>query len=265
VFIGISLKAVSLLASRIKSSIADTPIGWRFATAGESVSGENVVPDPNHDSSYSHISQVYYESEPNYTARFTVPVLYDKKTKKIVNNESADIIRMFNHCFVSIIAPGSKSIDLVPKDLEESIESDNQWIYDDINNGVYKSGFATTQEAYERNVKILFGSLDRVEEHLTKSGGPYWFGDRLTETDVRLYTTIVRFDPVYVQHFKCNIRDIRSGYPAIHKWLRTLYWDIDAFKDTTEFEHIKKHYTKSHAQINPFVSFHFILNHADRK
>jgi len=109
----------------------------------------------------------------------------------------------------------------------------------------------STQEAYERNVKILFESLEKVEKHLASSG-PYWFGEQLTEVDIRLYTTIIRFDPVYVQHFKCNIKDIRSGFPALHRWLRHLYWDIPAFHDTTEFEHIKFHYTKSHRQINPY-------------
>ena len=112
-----------------------------------------------------------------------------------------------------------------------------------------------TQEAYEKAVKPLFASLDRAEAHLAKHAAPYYYGANITEADVRLYTTIVRFDPVYVQHFKCNIRDIRSGYPALHKWLRKLYWDVAAFKDTTQFEHIKKHYTKSHKQINPFVRF----------
>jgi glutathionyl-hydroquinone reductase len=195
---------------------------------------------------------VYFASEPDYSARFTVPVLYDKIAKRIVNNESADIIRMFNHCFDSLLPETSRISDLYPKDLAEKIDSDNQWIYDDINNGVYKAGFATTQEAYDRNVQTLFKSLDRAEQHLT-ANGPYWFGDRLTETDVRLYTTIARFDIVYVQHFKCNIRDIRSGYPAIHKWLRHLYWDVDAFKSTTYPGEIKMHYTTSHKQINPLV------------
>ena len=117
---------------------------------------------------------------------------------------------------------------------------------------MYKSGFATTQEAYEKAVGQLFLSLDRVEQHLRTSAEPYYFGPNITEADVRLYTTIARFDPVYVQHFKCNIRDVRSGYPAIHRWLRTLYWDVAAFGETTQFEHIKKHYTKSHTQINKF-------------
>lgn len=102
-------------------------------------------------------------------------------------------------------------------------------------------------------MRPLFASLDRAEAHLAKHAAPYYFGGNIAEADVRLYTTIVRFDPVYVQHFKCNIRDIRSGYPALHKWLRKLYWDVPAFKETTQFEHIKSHYTKSHKQINPFV------------
>jgi putative glutathione S-transferase len=133
--------------------------------------------------------------------------------------------------------------------LQKEIETTNEWTYNDINNGVYKSGFATTQEAYEKAVTTLFNSLDRVEKHLSETEGPYYYGKNITEADVRLFTTIVRFDVVYVQHFKTNIRDIRSGYPHIHKWLRHLYWNVPAFKDTTEFTHIKNHYTKSHTQV----------------
>ncbi len=110
-----------------------------------------------------------------------------------------------------------------------------------------------TQEAYEKAVQPLFAALDRAEAHLADHAKPYYYGKHITEADIRLYTTIIRFDPVYVQHFKCNIRDIRSGYPALHKWLRHLYWDVPAFGETTQFEHIKKHYTKSHKQINPLV------------
>jgi glutathionyl-hydroquinone reductase len=215
--------------------------------------GENTIPDPLHKD-FTHIRQVYFEQNPDYQGRFTVPTLYDKKTNRIVNNESAEIIRMLYTEFDDLIADEYKKVDLLPKDLESKIDETNGWTYDDVNNGVYKSGFASSQDAYERAVTTLFKSLDRIEEHLASSSGPYYWGDKITESDVRLFTTIVRFDPVYVQHFKCNIRDIRSGYPAIHKWLRNLYWDNPAFKDTTEFEHIKKHYTKSHKQINPFVS-----------
>lgn len=146
-----------------------------------------------------------------------------------------------------------KLLDLYPANLRSQIDTSNEWIYNDVNNGVYKSGFATTQEAYQKNVTTLFSSLDKIEAHLQSNASPYFFGSALTEADIRLFTTIVRFDPVYVQHFKCNIRDIRSGYPAIHRWLRNLYWDIPAFRETTEFEHIKFHYTKSHTQINQFA------------
>ncbi|KAH0294702.1 hypothetical protein M436DRAFT_82116 [Aureobasidium namibiae CBS 147.97] len=225
--------------------------GWRFAKPDEDVPGANTTPDPLHDG-YTHLRDIYFANNKDYEGRFTVPTLYDKKQKRIVNNESSEIIRMMYHTFDDLLPEKFKKVDLLPSDLEKQIEETNEWTYNDINNGVYKSGFATTQEAYEKNVKTLFKSLDRAEEDLARSGGPFYLGDKLTELDVRLYTTIIRFDAVYVQHFKCNIRDIRSGYPNLHKWMRNLYWNDDAFKSTTEFTHIKNHYTKSHKQINPF-------------
>jgi glutathionyl-hydroquinone reductase len=155
---------------------------------------------------------------------------------------------MFYTEFDDLLDDKFKNVNLFPSALQKQIEETNDWTYNDINNGVYKSGFASTQEAYENNVGTLFKSLDRVEEHLAKNADPFYWGKEISEGDIRLYTTIVRFDPVYVQHFKCNIRDIRSGYPAIHKWLRNLYWNVPAFGETTQFEHIKKHYTKSHKQ-----------------
>lgn len=159
--------------------------------------------------------------------------------------------------FDDLLPEKYRSVDLFPKNLQSQIEETNEWTYNDINNGVYKSGFASTQEAYEKNVLALFASLDRVEKHLastTSKSSPYYFGSTITEADIRLFTTIIRFDPVYVQHFKCNIRDIRSGYPAIHAWVRNLYWNVEAFGPaTTQFEHIKRHYTRSHGQINPFA------------
>ncbi|GMG30891.1 unnamed protein product [Aspergillus oryzae] len=171
------------------------------------------------------------------------------------HNVSAEIIRMLYYEFDDLLPANSsqKLLDLYPTSLRSEIDTSNEWIYNDVNNGVYKSGFATTQEAYQKNVTTLFSSLDKIEAHLQSNASPYFFGSALTEADIRLFTTIVRFDPVYVQHFKCNIRDIRSGYPAIHRWLRNLYWDIPAFRETTEFEHIKFHYTKSHTQINQFA------------
>ncbi|XRM45087.1 S-glutathionyl-(chloro)hydroquinone reductase [Aspergillus tubingensis] len=226
--------------------------GWRFATTEEQQPEENVTTDPLHD--YTHLREIYFSNDPDYTGRFTVPVLFDKKTNRIVSNESAEIIRMLYYEFDDLLPEAYKSIDLFPSSLRTEIDSSNEWIYNDVNNGVYKSGFATTQEAYEKAVTTLFSSLDKIEAHLSDSkNAPYFFGSEITEADIRLFTTIIRFDPVYVQHFKCNIRDIRSGYPAIHRWMRKLYWDVPAFKETTNFEHIKFHYTKSHKQINQFA------------
>ncbi|PTD01307.1 Ubiquitin-activating enzyme E1 1 [Fusarium culmorum] len=227
--------------------------GWRFVSKDEGVPGENVVPDPikGHES-FTHLKDVYFESEKNYDGRYTVPVLYDMKTNRIVSNESSEILRMLGTEFDDLLDEEHKAIQLYPENLQKQIEEAHEWQYGGINNGVYKSGFATTSEAYERNVVALFESLDRAEKHLSEQKeGPYWFGNQLTEVDIRLFVTIIRFDPVYVQHFKCNIRDIRSGYPALNRWMRNLYWNHPAFKDTTQFEHIKWHYTRSHTQINP--------------
>ncbi|KAF2129588.1 hypothetical protein P153DRAFT_290885 [Dothidotthia symphoricarpi CBS 119687] len=227
--------------------------GWRFAEPGEDVAGANTSPDPVHEG-FTHLRDIYFEQNPDYEGRFTVPTLYDVKAKKIVSNESSEIIRMFYTAFDDLVADEYKKVDLFPQKLQKDIEEMNDWVYNDVNNGVYKSGFATTQEAYEKSVTTLFTSLDRLESHLSSSTTPYLLSaPHITEADVRLFTTIIRFDPVYVQHFKCNIRDIRSGYPHLHTWMRHLYWDYPAFSETTQFEHIKKHYTKSHGQINQFA------------
>ncbi|PMD62999.1 putative glutathione S-transferase omega-like 2 [Hyaloscypha bicolor E] len=232
--------------------------GWRFATAEdkeEDVKAEGVTKDPvkGHEG-YQHLREIYFQVDPEYEGRFTVPTLYDVKQGKIVSNESSEIIRMFYSEFDDLLPEKYKNVKLFPEALQTQIEETNDWTYNDINNGVYKSGFATTQEAYEKAVITLFKSLDRVEKHLkeTEKEGPYYFGKEITEADVRLYTTIVRFDVVYVQHFKTNIKTIRADYPYLHQWLRNLYWRVPAFGETTEFTHIKRHYTKSHTQINPF-------------
>ncbi|CAI6342085.1 unnamed protein product [Periconia digitata] len=227
--------------------------GWRFATSDENVPGENTIPDPLHKD-FTHLRDIYFAQKPDYDGRFTVPTLFDKKKGVIVSNESSEIIRMFYYAFDDLVAPSYKNVDLFPEKLRKDIEEMNEWVYTDINNGVYKAGFATTTEAYTKAVTTLFSSLDRVEASLAQSSTPYLLSaPEPTEADIRLYTTVIRFDPVYVQHFKCNIRDIRSGYPHLHRWLRTLYWDSPAFGQTTEFEHIKKHYTQSHTQINQFA------------
>lgn len=227
--------------------------GWRFPTAEELASGADVgTPDELY--SLDRIRKLYFKANPEYNGRFTVPVLWDKKLETIVNNESSEIIRMLNTGFNGLIDKKHADIDLYPAELQEAIDEINGWVYDNINNGVYKAGFATSQEVYEKEVLGVFKYLDKVEEILkanAANGGKYLIADRLTEADVRLFTTIVRFDPVYHQHFKTNIKMIRHDYPYIHDWLRNLYWSVPGFKDTTNFEHIKKHYTKSHVAINP--------------
>ncbi|WP_127145293.1 glutathione S-transferase family protein [Pelagibacterium montanilacus] len=210
--------------------------GWQFT--GEMGSDT----DPINNADYLH--QVYTAAVPDFTGRVTVPVLWDKKTGKIVSNESAEIIRMFNSAFDEVTG---NTADFYPEDKRDRIDEINARIYDDINNGVYKSGFATTQEAYSEAVTALFDALDWVESILAENR--FLVGDEPTEADWRLVTTLMRFDAVYVGHFKCNIRRI-ADYPAIQAYLKTLYtWPGVA--ETVRIDHIKTHYYWSHTTINP--------------
>lgn len=163
--------------------------GWRFPTAEDTdAEGENVVPDPvsGHEK-YTHLRDLYFGVNPNYSGRFTVPVLFDKKANTIVNNESSEILRMLGHIFDDQLPEKYAKVDLYPENLRGQIEEAHEWTYDKINNGVYKSGFATTQAAYEKNVTALFEALDKAEKHLAETDGPYFFGNTLTEVDVRLW------------------------------------------------------------------------------
>lgn len=192
----------------------------------------------------SHLHQVYTLADPAYTGRVTVPVLWDKRQGTIVSNESAEIIRMLNSAFDAI---GDASVDLYPEALREEIDRINAFVYPNVNNGVYRCGFATTQEAYEEAFEQLFAALDELEARLGRQR--YLAGDRITEADWRLFTTLVRFDPVYVGHFKCNIRRI-DDYPALSGYLRELF-QMPGIADTVRLDHIKDHYYGSHETINP--------------
>jgi len=220
--------------------------GWAFAKAAPEKL-DDVDDDPLYQS--NHIKDLYFRADPDYAGRFTVPVLWDKKLHTIVNNESSEIIRIFNSAFNEFLPADKAALDYYPEGLRSQIDEINDLIFPNINAGVYKAGFATSQQAYQTAVTTLFDALDKVENVLTQKD--YLVGDQLTEADVRLYVTIIRFDTAYVGHYKCNIRTIRDGYPAIHKWLRKLYWNNSAFKDTTDFEHIKIGYYWSQAHINP--------------
>jgi putative glutathione S-transferase len=188
--------------------------------------------------------EIYVRAEPIYSGRVTVPVLWDKQKNTIVSNESAEIIRMFNSAFDYLT--GSTE-DYCPKELRAEIDALNARIYDAVNNGVYKAGFATSQAAYEESVTALFAMLDELESRLASRR--YLLGDRMTEADWRLFTTLVRFDPVYVGHFKCNIRRV-ADYPNLYGYLRDLY-QVPGVGETVNMHHIKQHYYRSHTMINP--------------
>ena len=188
--------------------------------------------------------EIYVKADPTYSGRVTVPVLWDKQTGTIVSNESSEIIRMFNSAFDGLTG---NTQDFYPEELRREIDEVNKRVYDTLNNGVYKSGFATTQAAYESAVYPLFETLDWLEERLARQR--YLFGNSQTEADWRLFTTLVRFDAVYVGHFKCNIRRIED-YPSLSAYLRDLY-QTPGVAETVNMRHIKDHYYRSHKTINP--------------
>ncbi|HCT74148.1 MULTISPECIES: glutathione S-transferase family protein [Psychrobacter] len=210
--------------------------GWTFAE------GKGVIADPLIHADYAY--ELYIKAKPNYTGRVTVPILWDKKTNTIVSNESSEIIRMFNSAFDEV---GALAGDFSPASLLPEINDINAFVYTTINNGVYKAGFSTTQEAYEEAVIELFAALDTLEARLADKR--YLTGSTITEADWRLFTTLVRFDAVYVGHFKCNLRRI-IDYPNLWGYLRDLY-QVPGIAETVNMEHIKQHYYTSHANINP--------------
>ena len=210
--------------------------GWTFEE------GEGVIGDPIFKARYLH--EVYTAVKPDYTGRVTVPVLFDKKTKTIVNNESSEIIRMLNTAFDDL---GAKPGNYVPDQWLEEIDTVNDFVYHRINNGVYKAGFATKQEVYEEEVAALFEALDQMEERL--AGQDYLVGNRLTEADIRLFTTLVRFDAVYFGHFKCNLKPL-TAYPKLWAYTKRIY-QLPGMAQTVNFDHIMRHYYGSHKTINP--------------
>jgi glutathionyl-hydroquinone reductase len=210
--------------------------GWTFDD------GPGVRADPIHRARFLH--QVYTAADPRFTGRVTVPVLWDRQRETIVSNESAEIIRMFNGAFDRV---GARPGDFYPQPLRADIDRFNARIYETVNDGVYKAGFATTQQAYEEAVGPLFDSLDWLDDHLSRNR---WLcGSRPTEADIRLFTTLIRFDAVYVGHFKCNRRRI-DDHPALSGYVRELY-QMPGVAGTVDFRHIKRHYYESHPNINP--------------
>jgi glutathionyl-hydroquinone reductase len=212
------------------------PHGWRFGTS------PGTTPDIVNGA--SELAEIYLRADPRYSGRVSVPVLWDKERRTIVNNESAEIIRMFNGAFGRFT---NVRTDYCPPALREEIDRVNALVYDNVNNGVYRAGFATSQEAYEEAFRALFAALDEVEQRLGRQR--YLVGRDITEADWRLFTTLVRFDAVYYSHFKCNLRRI-IDYPNLSNYLRDLYQQ-EGVAATVNMDHIKRHYYGSQRHVNP--------------
>ena len=212
------------------------PQGWAFGDCA------GCTPDP--EIGARHLHEIYTLADPDYTGEITVPVLWDRKRRTIVSNESAEIIRMLNSEFDAF---GRADLDFYPEDLRTEIDRINAYVYDNVNNGVYRTGFAATQSAYEAAFDRLFAALDELESRLSRQR--YLAGDRLTEADWRLFTTLLRFDAVYYSHFKCNRRRL-IDYPNLRGYARELF-QVPGIADTVNFEHIKRHYYGSHPFLNP--------------
>jgi putative glutathione S-transferase len=244
-----------MLLSMPQSVLAVNKDGWSFDGTGwegqGSINGTvgNVIPFPYTPTQF--LKELYFKHDPNYEGRYTVPTFWDTKTNTIVNNESSEIIRFMNTEFDDLVDEKYRGLTFYPEKLRKEIDELNEWVYPTVkcvasllvassntssSNGVYRSGFATSQKAYTEAVTELSGSLDRLDKVL--EGKTYLVGDQLTEADIRLYTTIIRYDPVYNGHFKCP-NTIRHAYPNLHKWVKNLYWNDKAFTETTDFDHIK--------------------------
>jgi putative glutathione S-transferase len=206
--------------------------GWTFGEATDALTG------------IRHLYELYQQAAPDYSGRVTVPVLWDIEARTIVNNESAEIIRMLNRAFEPW---ADRSVDLYPAEHAAEIDRLNDWIYETLNNGVYRAGFARSQQAYEEAAQAVFETLDALEDRL--SSRRYLVGKHLTEADVRLFTTLVRFDAVYYAHFKCNLRQLRD-YPNLSGWLRDVY-QRDGIAETVDLDQIKRHYYGSQLWVNP--------------
>ena len=230
------VRALKRLEDAISVAVVDPHMGAEGWVFGDT---PGATPDPIHGA--ARLYEVYRKADPHYTGRVTVPVLWDKARGTIVSNESAEIIRMLNGAFAG------SGPDLCPEDLRDAIDSVNARVYEHVNNGVYRAGFATTQEAYAEAYAVLFAELDALEARRDRSR--YLCGERLTEADIRLFTTLVRFDAVYVGHFKCNRQRI-ADFPNLSNYLRDLY-ALPGVAATVNLAHIKRHYYGSHTTINP--------------
>ena len=224
--------------------------GWAFrdperSKPGNPLTGLDKFESTDPINRFRYLSEAYLATDPNFNGRVTVPVLWDEETKKIVNNCEDDICPMFNSVFNEFAE--NKAVDFFPKDIEDEQARLSDFLYENINNGVYRAGFATRQRAYERACQQLFDALDEMEKRLATSR--YLFGNRIVETDWRLFCTLIRFDVVYHGHFKCNLRRI-IDYPNLHGYMLDLYQQ-PGVAETVSIDHIKRHYYMTHEEINP--------------
>ncbi|KAJ5204262.1 uncharacterized protein N7498_005141 [Penicillium cinerascens] len=218
--------------------------GWRFPASDDEYPGATV----DHLFGEDYLHKIYFRADPEYKGRYSVPLLWDKKAGVA---ESAELLRWLPTAFNEILPQNVASIDLYPEHLRDTIDAITPWMQSHVNAGVYKAGFAATQEDYDENVIPVFGALNKLERIIAANGGPFVLGETMTELDIRLYATLIRFDTVYVQHFKCNLGTIRHDYPVLNNWLKGMFWDVEAARNSTDFRHIKENYTKSHGDINP--------------
>jgi glutathionyl-hydroquinone reductase len=221
--------------------------GWQF-NVHDDTDYEGSTEDKLFGSKYMH--ELYFKADKEYKGRYSVPVLWDKKLNTIVNNESHELLRDLQTAFNEFLPDNLAAITLYPENLRTKIDTMSEWLQRDLNTGVYKAGFVKTQEAYDKNLPPVFASLNRLEQIAHENGGPYILGSQMTEVDVRAFATIIRFDTIYVYHFRCNLGTIRYSYPILDNWLKHMYWNHAEFKNTTDFRHIKDNYTKCHPDNN---------------
>ena len=253
-----SLKGLEDVIQLIKCDFDLTKDGWLFT-------GKHDTDEKDPLYGFTKLSQLYFKANPNYEGRYTVPVLWDKSSETIVNNESSEIIRMFFTEFDELLPEKVRESThplggYYPEPLQGEIDEMNDWVYNTVNNGVYKCGFAASQEAYDANIGPLFESLDRLEQHLGESGhSPFLFGQAITEADIRLYTTLIRFDVAYHTIFKCNLKMVRHDYPLLSRWLRNLYWNGGKIRNGNAFHDTVDFFTVSTLNITDDVSTHGVI------
>lgn len=228
----------------LQSVISTSVLHWYLSNDGWTFKNEDGC-TPDHINNFKLLRELYFQTDPNYSDRFTIPVLYDKKTKTIVNNESSEIVRILGSEFNEFA--DVPELDLYPLALRPRIDELNQMIYDGINNGVYKTGFATAQGVYEESAKLVYETLLKVDRILADN--KFLCGDVMTEADVRLFPSAIRFDPVYYSHFKCNLICVRE-LPNLSRWTKMMY-EMPLIRETVNMEHIKKGYYKSQSTLNP--------------